>query len=76
MKLVAALPLLPLGLPVSPAPNIFFRGASAVGGIQFLYAHDADALLFRARVAASLFALIQVRRARRREADYRFTGYS
>jgi hypothetical protein len=28
-----------------------------VGGIEFLYSHDADALLFRARAAVTLFAL-------------------
>ncbi len=56
VKLVAALPLLPLGLPVQPPPSIWFRAASGAGGIAFLYSHDADALLFRARAAASTFA--------------------
>jgi len=56
VKLVAALPLLPLRLNVQPPPNIYFRAASAVGGIQFLYSQNADALLLRARVAASIFA--------------------
>lgn len=58
LKLEAALPLLPLGLPANPPPNIFFRYASEMGGIRFLYSHDADALLFRARMAAGLFALL------------------
>ena len=57
VKLVAALPLLPLGLEVPPPPNIPFRGASAVAGVQFLYSHDADALLFRARAAVAIFTL-------------------
>lgn len=57
IKLVAALPLLPSRLPVQPPPEIFFRAAGGSGGIQFLYSHDADALLFRARAAASVFAL-------------------
>jgi 4-amino-4-deoxy-L-arabinose transferase-like glycosyltransferase len=57
VKLIATLPLLPLRLNVQPPPNIYFRGASAVGGIQFLYSQNADALLFRARIAASTFAL-------------------
>jgi len=58
VKLAAALPLLPLGLAVQPPPGIPFRPASVVGGNQFLYSHDADALLFRARVAASVIALV------------------
>lgn len=57
VKLVAALPLLPLRLQVQPPPEIYFRGASGYGGIQFLYAHDADALLFRARAICTLFTL-------------------
>lgn len=56
VKLVAALPLLPLHLPVSEPPKIFFRGASSAGGNQFLYSHDADALLSRGRIAVSVFA--------------------
>lgn len=57
VKLVAALPLLPTQIPVQPAPNIWFRAASGAGGNAFLYSHDAGALLFRARAAASIFAL-------------------
>jgi hypothetical protein len=60
VKLIAALPLLRLHLTVQPPPPIFFRAASAVAGIQFLYSQnawqDADALLSRARVATSIFA--------------------
>jgi 4-amino-4-deoxy-L-arabinose transferase-like glycosyltransferase len=57
VKLVAALPLLPLGLPVQFVPNGGVRGVAGTGGLQFLYSHNADALLFRARAVASLFAL-------------------
>jgi hypothetical protein len=57
VKLLAALPLLPLKLPVQPQPEIYFRAASAVGGIQFLYAHDADSLLFRARMSVAVLTL-------------------
>ncbi|HEU5352797.1 MAG TPA: glycosyltransferase family 39 protein [Terracidiphilus sp.] len=57
VKMVAALPLLPLGLPVPPPRNIFFRGVSMVGGLQLLYSNDADALLFRARTAVTIFTL-------------------
>ncbi len=58
VKLIAALPLLPLHLNVQPPPNIYFRRASMVGGIQFLYSQNADTLLLRARVAASIFAFM------------------
>jgi 4-amino-4-deoxy-L-arabinose transferase-like glycosyltransferase len=57
VKIVAALPLLPLRLPVQPPLPIYFRAAAGAGGGQFLYSHDADALLFRARAAATLFTL-------------------
>ena len=57
VKLVAALPLLPLRLPAQPPPPIYFRAAGGVGGSQFLYSHDADALLFRARAITTLFTL-------------------
>ena len=57
VKLVAALPVLPLAGQLPPAPNIPFRAASVAGGVQFLYSHDADAVLFRARVAAAVFTL-------------------
>jgi hypothetical protein len=62
IKLIAALPLLPLHLSVQPPPPIFFRAASAVAGIPFLYSQnagqDADALLMRARLATSIFAFL------------------
>jgi hypothetical protein len=57
VKLVAALPVLPLRLPAQPPPPIYFRAAGGVGGSQFLYSHDADALLFRARAVTTLFTL-------------------
>lgn len=57
VKLVAALPLLASRIPVQPAPNIWFRAASGAGGHAFLYSHDVDALLFRARTATSVFVL-------------------
>ena len=57
VKLEAALPLLPTGLPDPPPLPIHFRAVSAIGGGQFLYSNDADSLLFRARAAASIFTL-------------------
>lgn len=54
-KLVAALPLLPLKVAVNLPPPTYFRGASARGGRQFLYSHNADSLLFRSRMSISVF---------------------
>ncbi|MDP9051265.1 MAG: glycosyltransferase family 39 protein [Acidobacteriota bacterium] len=54
-KMWATLPLLQLRLAVNPPPPIYFRGASAVGGRTFLYAHDASALLLRVRLMMSAF---------------------
>jgi Dolichyl-phosphate-mannose-protein mannosyltransferase/Tetratricopeptide repeat len=58
VKLLAALPLLGNGLKLPAPPDLFFRYASGLGGIQFLYANDADKLLFRSRVAASFLTLL------------------
>src|SRR6185437_12271399 len=58
VKLLAALPLLPMHLKVSvPPPPIFFKFSEFLGGKQFLYSNDADAILFRARAAVSLLAV-------------------
>lgn len=54
-KMLAALPLLPLHLDAPPGPLIFFRAASAIGGRIFLYSHNADQILLRARLAMSIF---------------------
>lgn len=54
-KMLATAPLLPLHLDVQPPPPIFFRGASSLGGRIFLYSHDADQILLRARLAMSFF---------------------
>ena len=56
-KLVDTLPLLPTGIKAPPPMPIHFRGVSALGGRQFLYTNDADAILFRARAMATLFTL-------------------
>ncbi len=58
VKLLATVPLLRLDLKPLDPPDIFFRFATGPGGLQLLYSHDADKLLFRSRVAASLFALV------------------
>lgn len=57
VRLIAALPLLPLGLPVLPPPNTYFQPAANLGGVRFLYSNDAGNILFRARAAVSILAL-------------------
>jgi hypothetical protein len=57
VKLVASLPLLPLKLNTPSVPESYFRVAPYLGGLGLLYSGNADSLLFRARVATSLFAL-------------------
>jgi len=58
VKLVAAIPLLrmPLHLPV--LQNRFFKHEAFLGGKDFLFKNDGDAMLFRARLAASVFTLL------------------
>ncbi len=58
VKLLASLPLLGLHPSVPNPPNIHFRMASGVGGIQFLYSNNVERILFRARVAVSLLTLL------------------
>jgi hypothetical protein len=57
-KLVAALPI--LGVPVPPpAPYTeFYKRENSASAVRFLYTQDADAMLLRARMAASLFTLV------------------
>ena len=56
-KLVDTLPLLTTGIKAPQPLPINFRAVSALGGLQLLYSHDADALLLRARAMATLFSL-------------------
>ncbi len=58
VKLVAAIPLLGMRLHVSPVPQDYFKFVEYTGGREFLYANDADALLFRARLAAGTFTIL------------------
>lgn len=59
VKLVAAVPLLPLHLKEPPpVPIPFFKAQNFVAATQFLYAADADSLIMRARVTvACVFVL-------------------
>lgn len=66
VKMVAALPLLPLSLKVPPDQHRFFKSEAYLDGRELLYRngpanggrYDAGMLIFRARVAASVFTLI------------------
>ena len=56
-KLIAALPV--LGIPCPPPSNAFyFKGENFDSGNVFLYTHDADAMLWHARLAISAFAFV------------------
>jgi hypothetical protein len=65
-KMVAALPLLSLDLKTPPRRNIYFKDDAFLGGREFLFGngaqnggkYTADTLLFRARMAMSIFALL------------------
>src|SRR6266852_9325162 len=52
IKLVAAIPLLRMPLRIPPISGNDFKYVGYIDGREFLYANDADALLFRARIAA------------------------
>jgi 4-amino-4-deoxy-L-arabinose transferase-like glycosyltransferase len=64
-KMVAALPLLPLDLKVAPSQGRYFKDEAYYGGRELLYRngpanggrYSASTLLFRARLATSVFVL-------------------
>src|SRR5271169_5656373 len=57
-KLLATLPLLPMGLREPPTvPIPFFKGQDLVNGTQLLYTANADAILMRGRLIIALFSL-------------------
>jgi Dolichyl-phosphate-mannose-protein mannosyltransferase len=57
-KLLATIPLLPMGLK-DPAPISipFFKAQDMLGGASFLYSANADAILLRGRLVIALFSL-------------------
>ncbi len=57
VKLVAALPLLFSRLKAPEVRPGFFKTEEFLGGTALLYQNNADSLLYRARMAASIFAL-------------------
>ena len=54
-KLVAALPVLRVPSPPAAPFTQFFKMENFYSGVEFLYTHDADAMLWRARAAISIF---------------------
>jgi hypothetical protein len=55
-KMIAAAPLLPMHLTVPPLKGRFFKDEAFFGGRDFMFRNDTDAVLIRARLAASIFA--------------------
>jgi predicted membrane-bound dolichyl-phosphate-mannose-protein mannosyltransferase len=58
VKLLAALPLLELPLRLPSLLNREFKIEAFLGGKDFLFQNDADAILLRARTAAALLTLL------------------
>ena len=58
VKLVAAIPLLPMQLKVPVLQGRYFKHEAFLGGKDFLFKNDADTMLLRARMAVSLFTLL------------------
>jgi hypothetical protein len=58
LKLLATAPLLHLPLKMPALQNRFFKLEAFLGGKEFLFQNDANSILFRARMAASLLSLL------------------
>ena len=58
VKFVAALPLLPMQLNVPEMQDRPYRLQAVLGGRDFIFHNDADKIVFRAQMAASLFTLL------------------
>ncbi|HKN17100.1 MAG TPA: phospholipid carrier-dependent glycosyltransferase [Candidatus Sulfotelmatobacter sp.] len=58
VKLVAAIPLLNMPLKMPVLQDRFFKHEAFLGGKDFLFKNNADAMLFRARMAVSIFTLL------------------
>jgi hypothetical protein len=57
-KMVAALPLLRMNLRVPPLQGREFKHEAFLGGRDLVFGNDADTVLFRARMAASVFTVL------------------
>ena len=58
VKMLAALPILHMPLRVPALQNREFKHEAFLGGKEFLFRNDADAMLFRARMAAASLTLL------------------
>lgn len=58
VKLVAAIPLLNMSLKMPALQDRSFKQEAFLGGKDFFFKNDANSMLFRARMAASLFTLL------------------
>src|SRR5271169_4678882 len=58
VKMLAAVPLLSMDLRVPPLQGRNFKHEAFLGGKDFLFKNEADTMLFRARMAASLLTLL------------------
>ncbi len=58
VKFLATAPLLPMHLHEPPLLSRIYRLQEVIGGREFVFGNDANALLFRARMAASLLTLL------------------
>ena len=58
VKMTAAVPLLGMNLREPPLQNRYFKTEAYLSGGDFIFQNDFDAIIFRARMAASIFALM------------------
>jgi len=58
VKFVATLPLLPMQLNVPEMQDRPYRLQAVLGGRDFIFHNDADKIVFRAQMAASIFSLL------------------
>ncbi len=58
VKLVSTLPILRMPLAVPELQNRFFKLDAFLGGKDFLFKNDADAMVLRTRAAAAVFAVL------------------
>src|SRR5882762_4353280 len=58
VKMLTAAPLLSMPLKVPPVQNRFFMQEAFLDGKQFLFGNDADRMMFRARMTASIFTVL------------------
>src|SRR5215831_9236136 len=58
VKMIAALPLMGMNVREPQVQNRYFKTEAYLSGRDFIFRNDFDAIIFRARMAASIFALM------------------